>query len=294
MFDVAYDTLEIPVVGGDLHVGRWGDGPEVVVAIHGLTLVHSQFHALADQVGPDVTLLAPDLRGRGGSAHLPGPYGVHASDVSAVLDHVEARRATVLGYSTGAAVAGMVASMRPGRVAGVVMVDGGPAPVSTEPPAAIEPSRPDPVAHVLERLTRTWPSVADYQDSWRDHPGIAPIWNPYVERLLADELTGEPPDLRQSLVGLAAISDAANHVDGRAVASAFRGLRVPVTSLRAPRNMADEARPIFDDSAVAYWRELVPPLHDRLVPDVNHYSILVTEAGAATVAAALRRQSRQS
>jgi lipase len=286
VFDVAYDTFEVPTQGGDLHVGRWGNGPDVVVAIHGLTLVHSEFHALADQLGPDVTLLAPDLRGRGGSAHLSPPYGigVHATDVGALLDHVDARSATVLGYSTGAAVAGLVAAIRPERVARVVMVDGGPAPVRTD---ATEDPRPDPVAHVVERLACTWPSVSAYQDSWRSHPGLGPIWNPYVERLLADELTGEPPELRSSLSALAAVEDAASHLDGREVAIGFRLLRVPVVALRAARNMLDQPEPIFSADQVEQWRALVPQLRDILVPDVNHYSILLTEEGARAVAAAL-------
>jgi pimeloyl-ACP methyl ester carboxylesterase len=282
-------TFEVPVADGDLLVRRWGRGADVVVAIHGLTLVGAQFAALGDQLssGGEITLLAPDLRGRGRSAHLGPPYGMvaHARDVGSLLDHVDARDATVLGYSAMASVAAVVAARRPDRVARVVMVDGGPAPRPSGGPAA---PRPDPVAAVVARLDRRYPDVASYLDTWRAHPGLAPCWNGYVEHLLAAELTNDGPDLRPSLRVDAAAVDAASHVDDPAVRAAYRALAVPVTSLRAARNMLDEPSPLFPDATVRAWREVIPDLHDELVPDVNHYSILCTEAGAAAVAAALR------
>jgi len=295
VFDVASDTLQVPTRGGDLHVARWGDGPRVVVAIHGLTLVGAQYAALGDQLVPrgDTTLLAPDLRGRGGSAHLGPPYGMvaHARDVVALLDHVAARNATVLGYSAMASVAAVVGARHPERVARVVMVDGGPAPEPSDRSThERDAPRPDPVAAVVGRLGRTYPDVAAYLDTWRAHPGLAPHWNGYVEQLLAAELTGEEPELRQSLRVDALTADAASHLDDEAVRAAYATLAVPVISLRAARNMLDEPRPIFPDATVAEWRARIPDLHDRLVPDVNHYSILFTQAGAAAVAAALREQ----
>ncbi|HEY6531106.1 MAG TPA: hypothetical protein VIY72_02295, partial [Acidimicrobiales bacterium] len=174
---------------------------------------------------------------------------------------------------------------RPDRVNRVVMVDGGPAP---DPATRAEDPPPDPVAHVLERLARTWPSVAAYQASWRTHPGLAPYWNDYVDRLLADELAGDPPELHASLRPEAVVADAATLVDDPAITEAFRALRVPVVTLRAPRNMIDVPAPMFPDAQVERWRELVPHLHDILVPDVNHYTILYTETGARAVADVLR------
>ena len=60
------------------------------------------FEALADQLGDAVTLLAPDLRGRGRSS-AGGPYGMaaHADDLMAVLDHAGAADALVVGHSMG-------------------------------------------------------------------------------------------------------------------------------------------------------------------------------------------------
>ena len=91
----------VPVVGGDLRVGfRPGKtGAPVVVLVHGITANHLSWSMVADQLGEDATLLAPDLRGRAGSASLPGPFGManHALDLLAVLDDFGVRRATIVG-----------------------------------------------------------------------------------------------------------------------------------------------------------------------------------------------------
>ena len=74
-----------------------------------------------------VCLLAPDLRGRGHSAGLPGPYGVaaHVTDLVAVLDHAGAKRVVLVGHSMGAYLVARLAAQHPERVAAVVLLDGG-------------------------------------------------------------------------------------------------------------------------------------------------------------------------
>jgi pimeloyl-ACP methyl ester carboxylesterase len=104
--------LEIPVAGGVLNVARAGALPHaaeaVVLAVHGVTSSHrtwgSVSRALTERTR--ACILAPDLRGRGASATLPGPYGfaAHLADLGAVLDHVEADRAVLVGHSLGAYV----------------------------------------------------------------------------------------------------------------------------------------------------------------------------------------------
>src|SRR6516162_4985590 len=82
-------VLDVPVDGGELRVLQWGTGRRVALAVHGITASAMSWQAVARQMPPGWTLAAPDLRGRGHSAHLPGPYGLerHAADVAAVLRH---------------------------------------------------------------------------------------------------------------------------------------------------------------------------------------------------------------
>ena len=65
--------------------GAEPDAP-LVLALHGITGNHLAWAPLHRRV-PGHTILAPDLRGRGLSSELPGPFGIarHADDAAAVL-----------------------------------------------------------------------------------------------------------------------------------------------------------------------------------------------------------------
>jgi lipase len=68
----------------------------VVLGLHGITGSHRALAVVARHLAAcDITFLAPDLRGRGASASLPGPYGLdnHVADMTAILDHWGAERA---------------------------------------------------------------------------------------------------------------------------------------------------------------------------------------------------------
>src|ERR1700742_2622937 len=89
-------AFEVEVAGGKLNVARSGPPPAeaagVVIAAHGLTPGLMTWRTLARRLDDRICLLAPDLRGRGRSANLPGPYGMaaHVADLVAMLDHVDA------------------------------------------------------------------------------------------------------------------------------------------------------------------------------------------------------------
>src|SRR5215471_8358434 len=98
---MTFAIRDVPVDGGNLRVGfRPGKaGAPVVVLVHGITANHLSWSMVADQLGEDATLLAPDLRGRAGSASLPGPFGManHAIDLLAVLESIGAVLTALLG-----------------------------------------------------------------------------------------------------------------------------------------------------------------------------------------------------
>src|ERR1700741_4090252 len=130
MNDVAqgYKTLDVPVLGGSLRVATWGASGPVVLCAHGITANHIEFAWLAEQLGGSCRLVAPDLRGRGRSNEVTGPWGMaaHAADLGAVLDYLGLRKAeVVLGHSMGAFVGVVFAARNPERLGSLVLVDGG-------------------------------------------------------------------------------------------------------------------------------------------------------------------------
>ena len=64
---------------GELRIHVWRaaepDAP-VAIAAHGITGNGLSWARVAELLDGRVTLLAPDLRGRAGSRHAPGPYGI--------------------------------------------------------------------------------------------------------------------------------------------------------------------------------------------------------------------------
>ena len=285
----AYRTLDVPVDGGTLRVGVWGEAGPVVLAVHGITANHRTWDLVADRL-PDLRMVAPDLRGRGRSATLPGPFGMarHAADLAAVLAAVAPGPApgpaVVLGHSMGAFVAVTLAHTQPDRVARLVLVDGG---LPLTPPPGLDDAAV--LAAVLgpaaERLSMTFPTRAAYQDFWRVHPAFAADWGPAVARYVDYDLTGAEPALRPSPVLAAVQEDSAEIHSAATVGPALAALAHPTVFLRAPRGLRDEPPGLYPEPEVAAWAARLPGLRWATVPDVNHYTVLLADRGADAVAA---------
>lgn len=273
-----------------LRVGRWGSGPAVVLAAHGLTGTHMNFEALADQLGDAVTLLAPDLRGRGRST-AGGPYGMaaHADDLMAVLDHVGAADALVVGHSMGGFAAVVAAGRYPGRVRDLVLVDGGlPLELGSLAGLPVEEAVRAVLGPSLDRLAMTFPSRQVYLEYWRPHPALAVDWNDYIERSFSYDLAGQAPELVSSVRREAVLEDAASELRSGDVERALGQLTCPVVLVRAPLGMFGQEPPLYPDQVVATAQARIPQLTDVLVPGVNHYTILLTTQGASAVAQVIR------
>ncbi len=293
---VAPDELSVPVAGGDLVVGRWGRGRRAVVASHGITANLAGFgHLAAALADDDVTFLALDHRGRGGSAHLPGPYGMgaHAADLLAVLDHVGVRCAVLVGHSMGAFVVAGAAERAPERVAGLVLVDGG-LPIEVELPAgtSIEDAVHAVIGPALERLSLTFGSREAYHERWRAHPALAgpEAWNPVTEAYVDRDLVADGAGGWRSPVSREAVlADGEGPLRDETARTALARVEVPSTLLWAPRGLLDQGPPgLYPPEVVAEYAGALEHLTAREVDDVNHYTILLTARGADAVAAAVR------
>src|ERR1700689_3504654 len=246
--------LDVPVDGGELRVLQWGTGRRVAVAVHGITASAMSWQAVAPQMPPGWTLAAPDLRGRGFSAHLPGPYGLerHAADVTAGLRHFGGLgvRPVLAGHSMGAYVALLARDAHPNLSRRLVLVDGGlplPVPDGIDPDVALEAS----IGPAIARLRQTFPSIEAYLDFWRAHPALADHWTAGVE--------ADPP----------------------------ARLTQPTPLLAAPGGFLGEPPGLLPPELVEKWAELVPQLRPLRVPDVNHYTIVFDPQGAAAGARAI-------
>jgi pimeloyl-ACP methyl ester carboxylesterase len=272
---------QVPVDGGELTVGRWGEGGTVVLASHGITANHRSFGQLAwalEQAGADVTLVALDHRGRGGSAGHPGPFGLpaHAGDLLAVLDHLGLERAVLVGHSMGAFIATNAAELAPERVAALVLIDGAlPIPVELPPEADIEEVVRSVIGPALDRLDTAFASPEAYLDHWRAHPAFqGEGFNDVAEAYFFYDLVEGPEGWRSAVSKAAVLDDGGGPLQDPEVGTALARVTTPTRLLWAPRGLLDQAPGLFPPAVVEATTEDLEHVTAELVEDTDHYSIL--------------------
>ena len=164
----------------------WPGSGTPVLAIHGITSSSRSWPLLAQEL--DRPVVAPDLRGRGRSNHLPGPVGLvaHAEDCAAVLRAVTDEPVVVVGHSMGGFVATVLAARHPDLVRALVLVDGG----LPFPPADAQATLAG-LQPIKDRLQTSY-TREGYRDWFRGHPAFARDWSPEVEEYADYDLPDDP------------------------------------------------------------------------------------------------------
>jgi pimeloyl-ACP methyl ester carboxylesterase len=204
----------------------------------------------------------------------------HADDCAAVLEAVGGSPAVVVGHSMGGFVATVLATRRPDLVRGLVLVDGG----LPFPPADEEATRAG-LQPIKQRLQATY-TREQYRDWFRRHPAFGSDWTPEVEAYADYDLPDDPG--RPAADPDAVEEDQLDLLQGAAFAEAVEQRLPPRIFLHAPRGFADDPPGLYPQPTVDAWAERWPDLDVRLVPDVNHYTIVLSRRGAEAVAAAVR------
>ncbi|MEU0128808.1 alpha/beta hydrolase [Streptomyces sp. NPDC006289] len=290
-----YEEIRVPVAGGGLAALRWpapDPGAPVVMALHGITANALSWGTVARHLAGRVTLIAPDLRGRAASAGLPGPYGIaaHADDAAALAEALGLDRVTLAGHSMGAFVAALAAVRHRERFGELVLVDGGfgfPAPTHLSADELVRAV----IGPAMDRLSMTFADRDAYREFWRAHPAFGgDAWSPEVDAYIQRDLTGEEPSMRSGCRLEAVRTDGVGLFQGE-VLSAVRELPRPAVLLWAQRGLMDEEQGLYDESRLAAAGLPGTIVEAVRVQDVNHYTVLTGDKGAAEVAGALLRAS---
>lgn len=284
-----------------LAVARAGPPPDqadaVALAIHGITGNLTAWRSVAREAPLlRVSILAPDLRGRGDSAALPGPYGIsaHVTDMLAVLDHAGVQRAVVAGHSMGAYIAARLAAEHPDRVERLVLVDGG---VSFDDPTPEDAAMAQAVTvgPAMVRNAINFPSTEAYLDFWRQHPAFADAWNDDVEAYVLYDLDGKPGAFRYTINTEAVQTDSDQMLSDPTIRTAIDHTQVPVRLLRAPRGTLDDENPMIPRPLLDAFIARHPEADVEEVIGVNHYTLILGESpGPARVAAAIEPTRRNT
>lgn len=266
-------TVGVP--GGSLAYEIRGGSTEPVLAIHGISSqrrLWNWLHAAA----PEITLVAPDLRGRADSIGIEGQSSVaqHTQDMISLLDGLAIESLHVCGMSMGAFVAMELGSRFPERVKSLTLVDGG-FPMAA-PPGLTREMLPALFADRLARLEKQWDSVDEYLTFFVEN--TAPLLD-RDDPLLRDNLAHDLRDGKVQLSGAALLSDAADITfDG----VSWESVDLPIRFLHAQWSVGPDTPPAYPAELVDRYREKT--VLTRYLEGVDHAGTIMTAKGAAATA----------
>lgn len=277
----------VSVAGGDLAVFRYGpDGGKPILTIHGVTSSNRAWQSLAQTLVPQgYTLYAVDLRGRGDSNSLPGPFGMssHVRDMVAVIEHLGIEKIDLIGHSMGAFVAVALVGSAPERISRTVLIDGG---ITLPLPAGftVEQVLPYVIGPALTRLSMTFDSYESYRNYWKPLPAFVKGWTAVLEEYVDYDLRGTPPDMHSSANPKAVEEDSVDLFRRDFINEALENLSEEILMLRAERGLQNEGIPLYPIEPLTETLKRFPKVKLFTVPDTNHYDILLEQSGADTCA----------
>ncbi len=287
--DIPIRARDVDVTGGTLRVVSFGAGGRPVLAVHGITANAMCWRAVARALPAGLTLHAVDLRGRGHSTALPGPFGfdAHAADLRQAALALGPERPVLIGHSLGAFIALLAADAHPGAFGPLVLVDGG-LPLPVPPGADLDALLAASLGPAMQRLAETYPTPEAYVDFWRAHPALTG-WTSDVEDYVRYDLAGEPGALRSRANPEAVRADSRELLTAAdRISAALHRLGGPTPLLRAPAGMFGQPPGLLPDEMATSWQSELPELRVITVPDTNHYSILFSPDAAAAIAAQIQ------
>lgn len=123
-YPAAFRTQDVQTNGTTLHVRIGGTGPAVVL-LHGFGDTGDMWAPLAAELVKDHTVIVPDLRGMGLSAHPDTGYTKknQAVDIAGVMDAAKVQKADLVTHDIGNMVGYALAAQYPERIARWVVID---------------------------------------------------------------------------------------------------------------------------------------------------------------------------
>ena len=277
----------VPVQGGELAVFQYGDGTgQPVLLIHGVTSSNRAFQLFADAlIARGKAPFAVDLRGRGDSNSLHGPFGMrqHAADMSAVIDHFGWNKVDVIDHSMGGFVAAALVGLYPDSVGEVVFADGG-LPLPMPPGMIVEQIMPFVLGPAMTRLAMEFENKEAYRNYWKPQAAFAKGWSSVLDEYVDYDLRGSEPHMKAATNHQAVEDDSRDLFGDDLIVKSLQGLKKQSLFIKAERGLQNEEgglypMPVLDAVLPAY-----PMLTLEFLSDCNHYDMFLEATGAEKVA----------
>ena len=275
--------IMVPVIGGEIAVFQYGNGSgDPVLLIHGVTSSNRAFQLFADAlIARGKAPFAVDLRGRGDSNNLPGPFGMkqHAEDMAAVIDHFSWTQPDIIGHSMGAFVAAALVGLYSEKVGDVVFADGG-VPLPMPPGMTVEQIMPFVLGPAMTRLAMEFENKEAYRNYWKPQAAFAKGWSAVLDEYVDYDLRGKKASTNPQAVE----EDSRDLFGDDLIVKSLQGLQKPAIFIKAERGLQNEEgglypMPVLDAVLPAY-----PMLKLEFLADCNHYDMFLEATGAEKVA----------
>ena len=285
------EKFAVPVKGGQLALYRFGNNsPSVnhlpVLLIHGVTSSNRAFQLFAKSLAErGYVPYAVDLRGRGESNNLPGPFGMksHARDMADVIKFIGVESLDVIGHSMGAFVAVALQGTEPKLVKKLILVDGG-IPLPLPPGMTVAQVMPYVLGPAMARLAMTFESPDAYRNYWKPQAAFVKGWSAVLDEYIEYDLQGEAPNLKARTNPKAVEEDSEDLFVSKLIEKTLEKLADDVLFIRAVRGLQNEEGGLYPEPVLAAVLPKYPKLKVHTIADTNHYDILLDEVGAEAVA----------
>lgn len=249
-----------------------GDDPPIVL-LHGLSANANEFVALGAALAPAFRVVAPDLRGRGGTGKPSTGYtmGHHAADVLALLDSLGLDQVILGGHSFGAFLAIHIAVHHPERVSRVVAIDAA---------MKVNPKVREMLAPSLARLGQTFASEDDYLERIRTAPYMDGSWDDDMQSYFRAEIVRNDDGTVSAATSAGAIAQAMEAVLSEPWEAMVARVHQPALLINATADYGPGAGPIIPEEYARETAALLPGGRYVHVPG-NHLTMVFGENARA-------------
>jgi pimeloyl-ACP methyl ester carboxylesterase len=275
--------IMVPVKGGEIAVFQYGDGSgDPVLLIHGVTSSNRAFQLFADAlIARGKAPFAVDLRGRGDSNNLLGPFGMkqHAEDMAAVIDHFSWPKPDVIGHSMGAFVAAALVGLYPEKIGEVVFADGG-VPLPMPPGMTVEQIMPFVLGPAMTRLAMEFENKEAYRNYWKPQAAFVKGWSAVLDEYVDYDLRGKKASTNPQAVE----EDSRDLFGDDLIVKSLQGLQKPAIFIKAERGLQNEEGGLYPMPVLDAVLPSYPMLKLEFLADCNHYDMFLEATGAEKVA----------
>ena len=275
--------IMVPVKGGEIAVFQYGNGSgDPVLLIHGVTSSNRAFQLFADAlIARGKAPFAVDLRGRGDSNNLPGPFGMkqHAEDMAAVIDHFSWTQPDVIGHSMGAFVAAALVGLYSEKVGNVVFADGG-VPLPMPPGMTVEQIMPFVLGPAMTRLAMEFENKEAYRNYWKPQAAFVKGWSAVLDEYVDYDLRGKKASTNPQAVE----EDSRDLFGDDLIVKSLQGLQKPAIFIKAERGLQNEEGGLYPMPVLEAVLPAYPMLKLEFLADCNHYDMFLEATGAEKVA----------